>query len=408
MPNPLRQRARTLAPLLLVGLAGLGGGLSGAAGAAHPPADGPPIVARVDSHLWLARLDTPEGFDAASRTVLLLYAQTLGAARDTSDAAWKSRLAQRTLSRPSLDAWLDRETRQLQKNWRAATAHCPAVSDNTCVPVPAGSSPTATLASLEALSVRWQATLPASLQPWQGGVRLFLRQYVDEQARLAALFPRISSEIGLFAPGREFTGDNLPDRQFFLTFDDGPTPVGGRTDALQARLKTAGLSGTFFVLGQLWAARAARDPTLMARYAAAGQCVGSHGWQHLSHAHWPAWQSSVTRSRALLLGSGPGTDEALLPLFRPPYGQRRADSAGFFAAQGLRVVLWNMDSEDWNTGVSAADAENRMTVLMLLRRHGILLFHDIHPKAIEAVPGLQARFGSAVTWQPCQALAKVP
>lgn len=46
-------------------------------------------------------------------------------------------------------------------------------------------------------------------------------------------FPKVSSEIDLFNT-QEWNGDALPDRQFFLTFDDGPTNVAGNTDNVMA------------------------------------------------------------------------------------------------------------------------------------------------------------------------------
>jgi peptidoglycan/xylan/chitin deacetylase (PgdA/CDA1 family) len=97
-----------------------------------------------------------------------------------------------------------------------------------------------------------------------------------------------------------------------------------------------------------------------------------------------------------------------VPLFRPPYGERRADSGEFFANQRLRVVLWNIDSQDWRDTVLADDAASRVMTLMLLWRHGIVLFHDVYPKAQTAVPQLAAwaaRVG--VHWLDCHRISSV-
>ena len=129
-----------------------------------------------------------------------------------------------------------------------------------------------------------------------------------------------------------------------------------------------------------------------------GQCVGAHGFEHLSHekrskyAVESRWQSSVTDTIALLKNSFDGTS-IFLPLFRPPYGQRKSDSGAFFQREGLQVALWNMDSQDWNAQIEAEDIINRMEILMLIKRRGVLLFHDIHPKAQKAVPVIIAEFG---------------
>ena len=129
-----------------------------------------------------------------------------------------------------------------------------------------------------------------------------------------------------------------------------------------------------------------------------------HGWEHQSHAKWSLWQSSITRSQ-VLLNTTFGNSPDFLPLFRPPYGQRTADSGAFFQQKGLQVALWNLDSQDWNAQVNAEDIINRMLTLMLIKRHGILLFHDVHPKAKIALPVIFEELGNSVLWGECHQIA---
>ncbi|GEM_PF-5354067 len=94
------------------------------------------------------------------------------------------------------------------------------------------------------------------------------------------------------------------------------------------------------------------------------------------------------------------------PLFRPPYSQRKADSASVFGEKNLKVALWNIDSQDWNNSVSADEASQRVLTLMLLWRHGVILFHDIHSKAQSAVPYRLSQFkDSGMEWMPCRVLS---
>jgi peptidoglycan-N-acetylglucosamine deacetylase len=45
---------------------------------------------------------------------------------------------------------------------------------------------------------------------------------------------------------------------------------------------------------------------------------------------------------------------------------------------------------------------------MLLWRHGIILFHDVHPKAQVAVPWLHEQLSSSgARWMDCKALISV-
>ncbi|MBX9705213.1 MAG: polysaccharide deacetylase family protein, partial [Gammaproteobacteria bacterium] len=79
----------------------------------------------------------------------------------------------------------------------------------------------------------------------------------------------------------------------------------------------------------------------------------------------------------------------------------------FFYAQHLKVALWNIDSQDWNANVDAEAVVNRVVALMLIKRHGVILFHDIHPKAKVALPIIFEQLGDAVLWNDCSLLAKL-
>ena len=118
-----------------------------------------------------------------------------------------------------------------------------------------------------------------------------------------------------------------------------------------------------------------------------GMCVGSHGWVHESHATSPRWKESIASSSKLIHDTLP---EAYVPAFRPPYGQRLPDSGTYLKAQGVKLILWNIDSHDWDDSLKIAEVEQRTMSLMLLWRRGIVLFHDFFPRAQKVVPRLVA------------------
>ena len=225
-----------------------------------------------------------------------------------------------------------------------------------------------------------------------------------EQLRLAALFPKVSSEIDLFND-KEWNGDNVADRQFFLSFDDGPTGMQGTTDDTLNMLTAENKSAVFFVLGEHLLSRVSKSDAAALTGLYKNQCVASHGWEHQSHAKWDQWQNSIIRTQSLLNATLP-KDNVLL-LFRPPYGQRKDDSGTFFQSQSLHVALWNIDSQDWNSHVDVNDITNRMITLMLIKRHGVLLFHDVHPKAKVALPIIFAKLNNAVEWENCHQMALI-
>jgi len=204
-----------------------------------------------------------------------------------------------------------------------------------------------------------------------------------------------SAEVLTFS-GDERTGFELGDREFRLTFDDGPTAPGGATDRLLDVLRAAGRSGTFYMLGERLAARRRQEAAEDLRHRFAGMGVASHGWKHESHQRLDTWPSSVSDTERIL---GETFGDLHRRLFRPPYGQRTADAGVILSRQGLGLVLWNIDSRDWSPALRAEEVAVRVVRLMLLWRRGIILFHDIHDRAREALPLIwRVTEASGVTW----------
>jgi peptidoglycan/xylan/chitin deacetylase (PgdA/CDA1 family) len=355
---------------------------------------GPEVVAKVDRNLWQAPMNTPDSFDKASRAAIMEYIVALGNSGKLSDTDMKAAFKIKTVNRASVTKWLNKELALSLRNYQNAVKNC-TNDDWTCIAAPTSTADLLTQA--DSLTSK----IPPALSVWHTNLAQFSRAYVAEQLRLAALFPHISSEIDIFN-SNEWNGDNFTDRQFLLTFDDGPTQAQGNTDDTLAMLAAQQKSAVFFVLGENLHNRINKTNADSVATLYKNQCVANHGWEHQSHAKWANWQDSIQRTQALITSTL--TTGNALPLFRPPYGQRKADSGAFFQQQGLQVTLWNLDSQDWNKQVNSDDILNRILTLMLIKRHGVLLFHDVHPKAKAALPLLFKEVGNAVEWRDCHQL----
>ena len=191
------------------------------AGLAH--AAGPARVATGNRQLWPTPVNTVAEFDQASRAALVVYRQTLQGWAGQSDAQLQELVHTRSLNRASVDQWLQRELAEVQDNWQQAAADCRQAKpdDWSCDP-----------AWVTAPATR----LPPALADWYRDMQDYSRTYQLEQLRLAALFPKTSSEIARFTP-QEKTGSELPDRQFLLSFDDGPSAAGGHSEQTLAMLR---------------------------------------------------------------------------------------------------------------------------------------------------------------------------
>lgn len=374
---------RPLLPTILSGL------LLSLTPVAH--AAGPEQVAKSDRSLWPEALDSGAAYNRASRAEILVFAAALADTAAQDDATLKETLRIKSLDRASIERVRDRLADRLLANLKAARADC------------SGSAPFCEAAETrEALFAAGRKTadkIDPRYRPWLDNARAFHRRYAGELVRLAALFPKVSSEINTYS-NIERDGSEMPDGRFLLTFDDGPTRGGGHTDALVAMLDQNGLHASFYVLGEALQNRLRAQGADALRTLYRNQCVTLHGWQHQSHEKWADWQKSVSDSQKLAEET---FRDNYRPWFRPPYGQRRSDSGAFFSANKLGVALWNIDSQDWHARLDADETAQRVLTLMLLWRKGVILFHDVHPKALRAVPWLltQTRHGG-VSWEDCR------
>ncbi len=351
--------------------------------------------ARADRSLWPESLQSEAGFNRASRAEILLFAKALAETRKWDQAAWAAHVRGKSISHDSIARVEGLLWKRLVENYQRASVSCPP-NDPFCPPARSEEQ-------LRRAAEGFVLAAGSPYLPWSSQALTFHRAYRDELLRLAGLFPQINSEIDVLGP-QEITGGDFPDRQFFLTFDDGPTAATGHTRKTLDMLRKAGREATFFVLGASLdsQAKARGKPALTEDYR--GFCVGMHGWEHKAHTdrQWPEWQRSVHDNTRLVQTLLPGN---YVPLFRPPYGQRAANSGERFQQEGVTVTLWNIDSQDWSNSVSDQQAGERVLTLMLLWRRGIVLFHDIHPKAQTAVPYLLAQTeGSGVEWPSCRQL----
>lgn len=296
--------------------------------------------------------------------------------------------------------WLEKMRLLLVENFRRARSGCVDAAELGC-----DGSDVRRFESLVERAQAFVAHAPADLAAWLPAAREFHRLYAAEQLRLASLFPKTTSEILTFGP-TERNGTEMADLHFLLTFDDGPTAEGGDTDKTVRSLRETGKNGVFFALGKSLEARRkqGQDAALRALYA--GQCLGSHGFAHGSHTKIPDWQHSIEVTRELVRAVArlsPMTEV----LFRPPYGQRTKEISTWAASAGSPVVLWNIDSQDWNPKIPAAAVPDRMITLMALWRRGVLLFHDTHAKAAQALPVIVKTGAAAgLTFVDCRSFSE--
>ena len=212
----------------------------------------------------------------------------------------------------------------------------------------------------------------------------------------------------------EWTDGELPPRALLLTFDDGPHPR--FTPQVLDILDRYGVKAVFFLVGQNLGAwrddrvESLRNAGIVQDILRRGHAIGNHSHTHpflprLDELHVA---QEIDAAEELLAAATGGRRERA-PLFRPPYGARNALVLADVAERGLRSVLWNIDSRDWADPVPRSIAQR---VLQEAEREGrgIVLFHDVHLRTVEALPialeALQRRGFSFARWDGQQLVTK--
>jgi peptidoglycan/xylan/chitin deacetylase (PgdA/CDA1 family) len=164
------------------------------------------------------------------------------------------------------------------------------------------------------------------------------------------------------------------DRKVALTFDDGPVL---QTHRVLDTLERYGARGTFFLVGY----KMDGHERLMQRLLSGGHEIGNH-----SHGHYAFPERDDLAACTALLEHVTGSRPRF---FRPPFGAIDRPGAEAAIEDGMRVILWSVDSEDgippWK-GISAEEITRN--VLDHVTPGAVVLLHDGLPwsRAADALP----------------------
>ncbi len=167
-----------------------------------------------------------------------------------------------------------------------------------------------------------------------------------------------------------------------LTFDDGPSNA--HTPALLNALRQNGLRATMFNEGQY----AAAYPAQVRAQVNAGMWVGNHSYTHphLTQQSQAQVDSEISRTQQAIAAAGGGTPR----LFRPPYGETNGTVQAVEAKYGLRQIIWDVDSGDWNN----ASVDAIVQANARLTNGQIILMHEWPGNTLAAIPRIAQTLAS--------------
>ncbi len=161
-----------------------------------------------------------------------------------------------------------------------------------------------------------------------------------------------------------------------LTFDDGPSHLSPQfLDAL----KEENVKATFFVLGM----QAESYPYMITRMINEGHEVANHSYDHadLKVLSPNAIYANLKKTNKVLNKLG------VKPRFlRPPYGSYDKEVINQAQKLGMSVVLWTVDSRDWESAPDYSNMQNILNRPMSKdEMRGIFLFHDTKKRTVRDI-----------------------
>ena len=176
---------------------------------------------------------------------------------------------------------------------------------------------------------------------------------------------------------------NDGNRDFVLTFDDGPLPA--TTGPLLDTLAKHEVKVMFFTVGRLLATS---DGARIARRAQGeGHVLGNHSFSHPNLRGLPKEKvrEELQRTHDLICECAGGCK-----FFRPPYGASGVIVDEVLQELGYESVLWNVDTLDWKLKKEGQWVNHAMEQIKH-REDCIVLMHDIHKSTVDNVERLIGR-----------------
>lgn len=138
----------------------------------------------------------------------------------------------------------------------------------------------------------------------------------------------------------ELISSKVPKGTVSLTFDDGPSIY---TEQIADILGEYHVGGTFFFVGR----NVNQYPYAVQYVHERGYSIGSHSYSHINMK--PLSNKGQKKELLTAITSIEEIIQEPLEIFRPPFGAYDARMVDLMRQYEQRMVLWNIDPEDWRT-----------------------------------------------------------
>ncbi|MDR3762486.1 MAG: polysaccharide deacetylase family protein [Acidobacteriota bacterium] len=255
--------------------------------------------------------------------------------------------------------------------------------------------------------------MPVHREAWERYLAFLQQKYTREALlkQYQEMLPAAETRSGLPRKRDQIMGTELPPKTILLTFDDGPHPR--YTAQILNFLNQNKLQAVFFEIGKNLGTvnngevKLGPLAKISGQILASGNTIGNHSYSH------PVLPKLTPEAQAREIDSTNQLLQAVLNgapvLFRPPYGAESDSVEARAKNDNLKTMIWNIDSMDWADPVPAS-IEKRVMDEVDKQGRGIILFHDIHNRAIEVlptlVPALRAKGYTFASWSQTEQAVK--
>lgn len=163
-------------------------------------------------------------------------------------------------------------------------------------------------------------------------------------------------------------------KALYLTFDDGPTPE--ITEWVLSVLKKYNAKATFFCIGN----NIKKHPEIFQHTINEGHTIGNHtynhlkGWKHRTEDYLLDVEKTQNAIDSYIKAPEITNCKSNINLFRPPYGKFKSSQSKQLRTLGYKIILWDILSYDWDTGVSEKTCLKNVT--STAKEGSIIVFHD--------------------------------
>ena len=155
---------------------------------------------------------------------------------------------------------------------------------------------------------------------------------------------------------------NQSQKNIYLTFDDGPTPM--VTEWVLDILKQYNAKATFFCVGN----NVKKHPKLYNRYIEEGHSVGNHTMNHT--------KGISTNTKIYINDVMEASHYIKSNLFRPPYGKCTPKQYKQLFKMGYQTIFWSHLYYDFDANLSSGERLSQLKSNVKLG--SIIVFHDSH------------------------------